>query len=119
MFWPGTDQDMGIPGASEAVSGCNILILPLDASFLRAFRSGLPRVENGRNGRVFGAKLETGPGAVGAKRRRRDASRQQNPYSGGPVVKHGLIPASRFVIEAVPTAQTDRRMTGTRNGRDD
>jgi hypothetical protein len=27
----------GHPEASEAVSGCNILILPLDASVLRAF----------------------------------------------------------------------------------
>jgi hypothetical protein len=36
MFWPGTDQDMGVPWASEAVSGCNILILPVDASFLRS-----------------------------------------------------------------------------------
>jgi hypothetical protein len=35
MFWPGTDQDMDVPWASEAVSGCNILILPLDASVLR------------------------------------------------------------------------------------
>jgi hypothetical protein len=111
MFWPGTDQDMGIPGASEAVSGCNILILPLDASFLRAFCGGLPRVENGRNGHVFGVKLETGPGAFGASRRRRDAGQPQNPYSGGPVIKHGLIPASRLAIEAVPKVQTDRRMT--------
>jgi hypothetical protein len=27
---------MGVPGASEAVSGCNILILPIYASVLRA-----------------------------------------------------------------------------------
>jgi hypothetical protein len=29
---------MGVPGASEAVSGCNILILPVDASVLQAFK---------------------------------------------------------------------------------
>src|SRR5665647_971260 len=38
----------GHPGASEAVSGCNILILPLDASFLRAFRGGFAMAENDR-----------------------------------------------------------------------
>ena len=30
---------MGVPGASEAVSGCNILILPVDASVLRVFEA--------------------------------------------------------------------------------
>jgi hypothetical protein len=52
MFWPGTDQDMDVPKASEAVSGCNILILPLDASFLRAFRvpSGRPKMAGARSG---------------------------------------------------------------------
>ena len=38
-FWPGTDQDMSVLQASEAVSGCNILILPIDASVLRAFEA--------------------------------------------------------------------------------
>ncbi|MEA2912244.1 MAG: hypothetical protein QOJ15_4325, partial [Bradyrhizobium sp.] len=33
--WPGTDRDMGVPWASEAVSGCNILISPIYASVLR------------------------------------------------------------------------------------
>jgi hypothetical protein len=36
MFWPGTDRDMGVRLASEAVSGCNILILPVYASVLQA-----------------------------------------------------------------------------------
>jgi hypothetical protein len=40
MFWPGTEQDMGVLRASEAVSGCNILILRLDASVLRVIRPG-------------------------------------------------------------------------------
>jgi hypothetical protein len=31
---------MGVHGANEAVSGCNILILPVDASVLRPFRRG-------------------------------------------------------------------------------
>jgi hypothetical protein len=39
-FWPGTDQDMGVLWASEAVSGCNILILPIYASVLRLSSAG-------------------------------------------------------------------------------
>ncbi|WP_334480550.1 hypothetical protein [Bradyrhizobium algeriense] len=31
-FWPSANPDMGVRGADRAVSGCNILILPVDAS---------------------------------------------------------------------------------------
>ena len=70
-----------------------------------------PQRAVGRYEGAFGSELETGPGAVGAGRRRRgDANQQKNPYSGRSVVKHGLIPASRLVIEMAPMVQTDRRM---------
>jgi hypothetical protein len=36
MFWPGTDRDVGVRQASEAVSGRNILILSIYASILGA-----------------------------------------------------------------------------------
>jgi hypothetical protein len=39
-FWPSADPDMGVRGADRAVSGCNILILPVDASDLRPVRRG-------------------------------------------------------------------------------
>jgi hypothetical protein len=45
-FWPGTDQDMGVLWASEAVSGCNILILPIYASVLRPERGCAQMAEN-------------------------------------------------------------------------
>jgi hypothetical protein len=31
-FWPSANPDMGVRRADQAVSGCNILILPVDAS---------------------------------------------------------------------------------------
>jgi hypothetical protein len=37
-FWPSANPDMGVRGADRAVSGCNILILPVDASDLRPVR---------------------------------------------------------------------------------
>ncbi len=37
---------MGVLRASEAVSGCNILILPIYASVLRPSRGGALRAEN-------------------------------------------------------------------------
>jgi hypothetical protein len=37
---PGTNPDLGVLEASEAVSGCNILILPIYASVLRPSRGG-------------------------------------------------------------------------------
>jgi hypothetical protein len=46
IFWPGTEQDMGVLRASEAVSGCNILILPIYASVLRPSRGGALMVAN-------------------------------------------------------------------------
>ena len=46
MFWPGTDQDMGVLKASEAVSGRNILILPIYASVLRAAAAACQMAEN-------------------------------------------------------------------------
>src|SRR5689334_17702304 len=36
-FWPSANPDMGVRGADRAVSGCNILILPVDASVLPPF----------------------------------------------------------------------------------
>jgi hypothetical protein len=39
-FLPGTNPDMGVLKASEAVSGRNILILPIYASVLRPSRGG-------------------------------------------------------------------------------
>ena len=42
-----------------------------------------PHRSVGRYDSVFGAELETGPGTIGKRRRRRDdAKNQQNPYSG-------------------------------------
>ena len=35
-FWPQPKPDIGVRGAHEAVSGCNILILAVDASVLPA-----------------------------------------------------------------------------------
>src|SRR4051812_6824182 len=37
-FWPSANPDMGVHGADRAVSGCNILILPVDASRFPAVR---------------------------------------------------------------------------------
>jgi hypothetical protein len=34
-IWPSANPDMGVHGPIGAVSGCNILILPVDASVLR------------------------------------------------------------------------------------
>jgi len=31
-FWPSANPDIGVRRANQAVSGCNILILPVDAS---------------------------------------------------------------------------------------
>jgi hypothetical protein len=38
-FWPSANPDMGVHGANKAVSGCNILILTVDASVLPPFRA--------------------------------------------------------------------------------
>jgi hypothetical protein len=37
-FWPSANPDMGVRGGRTGGFGCNILILPVDASVLRPFR---------------------------------------------------------------------------------
>jgi len=82
---------MVVPGASEAVSGCNILILPVDASVLRA----LERLVGGRKRSAF-AIVGTCADAV-----------QCHLGSGFLIAfKHCLIPGSRLVSEAVPKVRT-------------
>jgi len=49
-FWPGTEQDTGVLKASEAVSGRNILILPIYASLLRRSRATENRRRDGLAG---------------------------------------------------------------------
>ena len=87
---------MGVLQAGEAVSGCNILILPEDASVLRVLWAA----------------------AVGRKWRGLDGFRPEmldrsgHPYSVKSVVKHGLFPISRLVTRKIAMVQgIGRRMT--------
>jgi hypothetical protein len=82
---------MVVPGASEAVSGCNILILPVDASVLRA----LERLVGGRKRSAFAIA-----GAC--------AHTVQSHFGSGFSIafKHCLIPGSRLVTEVMAKVRT-------------
>jgi hypothetical protein len=120
MFWPGTDQNMERPSGQRSGFGLQHTDFAGGCQRFRSFRGGSLAPENdwiwprrtavrqaghSVEGRIFdrpGIQLLTGRGAVGTRRRRRgDNKQQQNPYSPRSVLKHGLIPGSRLVIETV------------------